>query len=665
MGCCNQFLEGKEILYLREKIIHEYNQKAKQNGLSFSDFPMVKKGLDGKDKQLSAVFKRFMEFVHNKAALWEHGILVLANSDGKVIEVAYSDEIPRVFKKDSSFYFDWSLDAIGSNAIGLTSKYCTSTFVNGSEHYHECLKDFQTTSVPICDSSQNLIGILGFLSKVDYKWQPFGCLQGLLVAFELAYTEYEKVSGLKREAKKREALFDMTQTLYSTMDVNEILTEAINTFKMFYPHVQMELWLTQEYLVSNLSIKQMPFIPSQEDINGQAFLEGKLISRRRKGNEINGEIAAPLRGKQGVYGVIHITSNDVNSFSDDEIEFISSVADIIGTAFEKAKLYQQSNNLVKELRVVNELTKRLNQSLTLDTMLQIVISELIKLFDAEHVCVLKVSENKDVLTVISSNLESNIGTIVSLESGYMGQVYRYKEPIIVSDVLEDQQMVDPYVREMNCRSLMAVPILSNDGIIGVLTISNSNPLHFTFEDFKMLQLFAQHLGMALTNAFLHEQLQKVATTDYLTGLYNRSYLDASMQESLQRDKLGTLILFDIDDFKMVNDTYGHQVGDQILIQMANILKSSIRSSDIACRWGGEEIALYLPKVDTEIAVQIGKRVLHRVGLETNPVITVSAGIATWKEEEQDLNVISLVRHADQALYSAKRNGKNQVVIYSR
>ncbi|WP_339061446.1 diguanylate cyclase [Tepidibacillus marianensis] len=559
--------------------------------------------------------------------------------------------------------FDWSLDSIGPNAIGLTAKYCTSTFVNGSEHYHECLKAYQSTSVPICDSSQNLIGILGFLSTTDYKWQALGCLQGLLVAFELAYMEHEKVVDLEREAKKREALFDMTQTLYSTMDVNEILTEAIHTFRIFYPHVQMELWLTQEYLVSNLPIKQMTFIPSREDINGQAFLEAKLILRRRKDNEKNGEIAAPLRGKQGVYGVIHIACSQVDSYTDEEIAFISNVADIIGTAFEKAKLYQQSNNLVKELRAVNELTKRLNQSLTLDTILQIVISELMKLFDAQHVCVLKVNENKDVLTVISSNMESNVGTIVSLESGYMGQVYRYKEPIIVSDIQVDQQIIDPYARGLGCRSLMSVPILSNDEIIGVLVVSNSNPLHFTYDDFKMLQLFAQHLGLALTNAFLHEQLQKVAITDYLTGLYNRSYLDSSMQESQSHDKLGTLILFDIDDFKKVNDTFGHQVGDQILIQMADILKGSIRTSDIACRWGGEETALYLPNIDTDIAVQIGERIVKRVSVETNPKITVSAGIATWKEDEPDLNVISLVRHADQALYAAKHNGKNQLIIY--
>ncbi|TCS81292.1 sensor domain-containing diguanylate cyclase [Tepidibacillus fermentans] len=663
MVCCNQFNEGKEILYPREQIIEEYYQKALEDGIDPSQFRIIEKGNDIKDAQLLTVFHRFLHFVRDRDLLFEHGILILANREGKVLELAHPSDFPDFFQKGDSECFDWSLEAIGPNAIGLTAKKGISTFVNGSEHYHHLLKNYQSTSVPISDSSKQMIGILGFLSTRNYKAQALGCLQGILVAFELAYLEHEKFVVLEREAKKRDALFDMTQKLYSTMDVNEILSEAIHTFQLFYPEVQIELWLTQEYLVSNLPIKQLMFIPNREDINGQAFLEGKLILRRRKQNEKNGEIAAPLRGKQGVYGVIHISYDQIDTFTEEEISFISNIADIIGMAFEKAKLYQQSNHLVKELRAINELTKRLNQSLTLDTILQIVISELTKLYDAQHVSVLKVSEKKDCLTVIASNINSNVGMIVSLDSGYMGHVYQNKEPIIVSDIQANQQIVDPYMQGLGCRSLMSVPILSNDEMIGVLSVSNSKPLHFSYDDFKMLQHFAQHLGLVLTNAFLHEKLQKVAITDYLTGLYNRSFLDSKMQESQKNDELGSLILFDIDDFKKINDTFGHQIGDQILIQFANILEGSIRSTDIASRWGGEEIALYLPQIDTDIALQIGKRILKRVGQETSPKITASAGIATWKQGDKDLSVISLVRHADQALYAAKHKGKNQVIVY--
>ncbi|MFV9510257.1 diguanylate cyclase domain-containing protein [Tepidibacillus sp. LV47] len=648
---------------MRKKLIQEYYQKAIDHGIDPTQFLVIKKRNDFIDEQLLVVFRQFLNFVRDKELLFEHGILVLANREGKVLEFVYPSGIPDFLHKKDSEYFDWSLEAIGPNAIGLTAKTCTATYVNGSEHYHQYLKKYQSTSVPICDSSKQLVGILGFLSTTDYKTQALGCLQGLLVAFELAYVEHKKVIVLEREAKKRDALFDMTQILFSTMDVNEVLSEAIRTFQLFYPEVQMELWLTQEDLVSNLPIKQMTFIPNQDDINGQAFLEGKLIVKRRKGKEKEGEIAAPLRGKQGIYGVIHIFCDLANVFTDEEIGFISNVADIIGSALEKAKLYQQSNNLVKELRAINELTKRLNQSLTLDTILQIVITELLKLFDAQHVCVLEVNEKKNILTVLASNIESNVGTIVSPDSGYMGYVYRNKEPIIVSDIQSDQQIVDSYVRSLGCRSLMSVPIFSNDKMIGILSVSNSKPLHFSYNDFKMLQLFAQHLGLALTNAYLHEQLQKAAITDYLTDLYNRAYFDAKMQESLKNDDLGSLVLFDIDDFKKINDTYGHHVGDQILIQMANIIKGSIRSTDIASRWGGEEIALYLPQVDTDIAKQIGDRILKKVSQETFPRTTVSAGIATWKQGDQDLNVISLVRHADLALYSAKNSGKNQLVVY--
>ncbi|WP_339061444.1 hypothetical protein [Tepidibacillus marianensis] len=99
MGCCNQFFEVKELLYLREKLIEEYYQKAIDSGLPLTDFPTMKKGSSSKDEQLSIVFQRFIEFLRDKDLLWEHGILVLANPEGKVVELAYHDKLPEFFKK--------------------------------------------------------------------------------------------------------------------------------------------------------------------------------------------------------------------------------------------------------------------------------------------------------------------------------------------------------------------------------------------------------------------------------------------------------------------------------------------------------------------------------------------------------------------------------------
>ena len=122
------------------------------------------------------------------------------------------------------------------------------------------------------------------------------------------------------------------------------------------------------------------------------------------------------------------------------------------------------------------------------------------------------------------------------------------------------------------------------------------PYYFSFDNFKLLQSLIHHSSLAMANSILREELEKMVITDHLTQLRSRNYLDKQMGESMQEDEEGTFILIDIDNFKKVNDTYGHQIGDDILVQVANLIQSNIRESDIGARWGGEELAIYLPKV---------------------------------------------------------------------
>src|SRR5262249_4275953 len=121
-----------------------------------------------------------------------------------------------------------------------------------------------------------------------------------------------------------------------------------------------------------------------------------------------------------------------------------------------------------------------------------------------------------------------------------------------------------------------------------------------------------------------------------------------------------LILVDIDHFKSINDTYGHQVGDDILTQVSRIIRSSIRDGDIAARWGGEELAIYLPQLGLEQTVRVAERLRYRVQTETHPRVTVSCGIADWRLSDERISVESLFYKADMALYVAKHSGRNRV-----
>ena len=123
---------------------------------------------------------------------------------------------------------------------------------------------------------------------------------------------------------------------------------------------------------------------------------------------------------------------------------------------------------------------------------------------------------------------------------------------------------------------------------------------------------------------------------------------------------GTFLLIDIDDFKSINDTYGHQVGDDILVQVSNTISNNIRSADIGARWGGEELAVYFPKVNLETGRRIAERIRQAVRDQTHPRVTVSCGLAYWNSSLPDTTK-ALFKRADTALYKAKNTGKDKVV----
>src|SRR5690625_3972450 len=193
-------------------------------------------------------------------------------------------------------------------------------------------------------------------------------------------------------------------------------------------------------------------------------------------------------------------------------------------------------------------------------------------------------------------------------------------------------------------------------------VCSSDLYYFSFETFKFFQSLIQHYTLTVSNTMLKNRLEEAVITDYLTRLYSRNYLDEMIEKHMLEKGKGVLVLFDIDDFKEINDTYGHSVGDEVIIQIARTIQKHIYPSEIAARWGGEELALYLPDKTAEKGYLRAKHILSEVEKMTNPQVTLSCGIAAWKGTY--LNTVrQLFNRADEALYQAKHLGKNQIVIY--
>jgi diguanylate cyclase (GGDEF)-like protein len=224
------------------------------------------------------------------------------------------------------------------------------------------------------------------------------------------------------------------------------------------------------------------------------------------------------------------------------------------------------------------------------------------------------------------------------------------------------------------------PLIANGEALGVLALrdddppseaSSPSPAHDLSRRQQMASSVAEHIALTISNLDLHEALRLQATRDPLTGLFNRRYMQESLEReihrALRRRRALAVMMLDIDHFKRYNDTFGHAAGDEALRLVAETLLHSVRSDDLACRYGGEEFLVILPECSLPQAAiraeEIRERLkdLHRERASELPAaVTVSIGVAAFKETADEAE--PLLKCADEALYQAKREGRDRVVI---
>lgn len=466
-----------------------------------------------------------------------------------------------------------------------------------------------------------------------------------------------------QEEHRRNILFQVVQKLHDQIDVDAVLTEVFERISGMYPGVEVELLMSQDYLSRDPRVKSLQLQGEDDHMCVRAFMQGKML-RHECLNEMRQpclEVAVPLTGKQGVYGVFHlvIPRDDIEEA---DLRLIEMLADTAGSAFENAKLYEQSNLLVSEFRLINELTKRLNGSLRLKEVFKFATEELLSIFHAEYCCICQIDRDGEYFEVMACNIPELSKEHFPKDYGFSGVVYSTREPMILSDYKADNKMQSKLMDDTGSRSLIVTPLIVRGEVIGTIMLAHRKEHFFSYDNYRLLQVLSSHIALSIANASLHAEVQRMANQDMLTELYARRYLDDRVSQMLRLHEKGCLIIVDIDSFKQINDTFGHQVGDRILKQVCAIIKSTVRKSDISARWGGEELAIYLPEADVHIGQQIAEKIRLRVASETDPQVTVSCGISGWTLESEKVSVESLFYLADMALYKAKKSGRNQSCV---
>ncbi len=233
-----------------------------------------------------------------------------------------------------------------------------------------------------------------------------------------------------------------------------------------------------------------------------------------------------------------------------------------------------------------------------------------------------------------------------------------------------QMMMDP---KATLKSHLTLPLTVEGEILGCLSLNSDQPNAFDAQDLQFLSVIGYQMAATLKHFQRFSSIKNIAIYDTLTGLYNRRYFEERLGVDAQKSFYSrtplSLVMVDIDHFKKINDTFGHTEGDQVLCKISSLLKTSVRKKDTVARYGGEEFILILPEAGLEESFVIAERIRRQVENTSFEVgqaqvnLTLSMGISNFPSHRAKSKE-DLVKMADQALYDAKRGGRNKVCIFS-
>ncbi len=340
------------------------------------------------------------------------------------------------------------------------------------------------------------------------------------------------------------------------------------------------------------------------------------------------------------------------------------------------KIYLQ---IMYKFNILADIVKKANSSLDRSTVVESIMQKIEEIIKCEGWSLLLFNREKDRLI-----FEASKGTIGSelqgkempADAGIVGYVIKNNLPVLINDVSKDKLKYDDIdlSYNFNTRSIICIPLKSRGVTIGAIEIVNKkyNQL-FDQKDLELLQILSEPAAIALENCFLFEKTKELSLIDDLTKLYNSRYLNYYLEQEIEREKRTkkpiSMVFFDIDGFKRINDNYGHLAGSQVISEIGKLLKLSIRKMDIAIRYGGDEFIMLLPETSSENSLILVKRFRDKLNshiflenLGINEHLTASFGIATFPFNSNTKE--ELISNTDTAMYYIKERGKDGIFVFN-
>lgn len=519
-------------------------------------------------------------------------------------------------------------------------------------------------------------------------------------------TERKKKEKYERDQQQfSEALANTAAAVNSSLNLDKVLEKILENVAKVVPHDAANIALvTEQGKAKFVRVKNPEKYGSMEnllslDLNVLEIPNFKKMAQTRKGmitadthedinwlNNIKDSewirsfLGVPIVFQDKTLGFISLDAGTPHFFEPEHLERLEIFANYTATAITNANLYSDAKLRAEEMSILYEINLAIAAGVGLEKTTQAVFRQLKKVvpIDLFYLALYEPAQK-----LLSYFMYQENGERIDIKPFFMFQkqsltrfVMEKQQTVYIPDfkakdsILKEDEVIK--VAGFENRTVLGIPLILRGEVIGVISMQAAKPNAYNHDQIRLLETIAQQTSIAMDNAKLFEKMQTMAITDSLTGLYNRRYFYMILENEIERVKRYhislSLIMLDIDHFKLVNDQLGHLAGDKVLASYADVCRSQLRQSDVMFRYGGEEFMILLPESNKEDAMNAAERIRSAVAqtvFETkkgNVSITTSIGVSEYGEDHPDPN--EFVESVDKAMYASKEAGRNCVKYFS-
>ena len=479
-------------------------------------------------------------------------------------------------------------------------------------------------------------------------------------------------------------LYEAGQAVLSTFDLDEVLQRILAIARDYF-HLPNVAILLLDPEARQLRVRsQIGWDPGkdkiclgcEEGITGAAFTKKQPVCAPDvsmdpryicAAQSTRSELAIPLMVRDEVVGVLDCQSDRIDRFDRETIELLTLFSTQASIALQNAHLYSLERQRARQLEAINTIAQQSTAVMDLEDLLARVCSVIQQAFQVSHVSLFLREEGDLVLRAHQGTLTPCVppgGRFPASQEPWR-RVIATSGTVIEKDLAAAPECVRLF-KESGSR--MSIPLISFGQTLGVLTLHSSQPNAFRESEPQSLESVADICANSIQNAHYVDRVKQLAYLDGLTGIFNRRFFELRIVEEIERARrYGTgmaVIMADIDQFKRLNDEFGHLLGDEVLRQVSSLFHQQLRKIDVVCRYGGEEFAILLTQTNAQQAHAIAEKLRRLVEGWQFPgvprTVTISAGVAAFPAHGKNRD--EMIRAADNGLYAAKQAGRNRVCL---